>query len=51
MNYYMNAVPHEESKKVWDGLEKSIIANFADDVIVGVKYNCVDVKITKTFKD
>lgn len=34
----------------WDELEKSIIANLADDVIVSVKGNKVEIIITKDFK-
>lgn len=33
----------------WDELEKSIIANIADDVVVGVKGNNVEIIITKNF--
>lgn len=33
----------------WDELEKSIVAKLADDVIVGVRGNCVDIIIKKTF--
>ena len=34
----------------WDELEKSIIANIADDVIVSVKGNNVEIVIMKNFK-
>ena len=33
----------------WDELEKSIIANLADDVSVGVKGNNVEIVVTKSF--
>ena len=33
----------------WDELEKSIIANLADDVIVSVKGNRVEIEIKKNF--
>ena len=33
----------------WDEIEKSIIANVADDVIVSVKGKKVEIKITKSF--
>ena len=33
----------------WDQLEKSIVANLADDVIVGVRGNKVEIVITKAF--
>ena len=34
----------------WDELEKSIIANIADDVTVGIKGNNVEMVITKKWK-
>lgn len=39
-----------ETEAAWDELEKSIIANLADDVIVGVKGNQVDVIVRKEFQ-
>ena len=36
-------------KEPWDELEKSIIANLADDVIVAVKGNRVEISILKDF--
>lgn len=33
----------------WDELERSIVARLADDVIVGVRGNCVDIVIKKKF--
>ena len=38
-----------ETAEAWDELEKSIIANLADDVIVGVKGNQVDIIVCKEF--
>ena len=38
---------HEE--EAWDELEKSIIANLADDVVVGVLGRKIDIVIKKTF--
>ena len=38
------------NKEPWDELEKSIIANLADDVSVAVKGNNVEIVITKNFK-
>ena len=35
----------EASKEAWDELEKSIVANIASDVIVGVKGDRVDMSI------
>ena len=37
----------EEAKEAWDELEKSVIANIADDVIVGVKDNHVTLTVVK----
>ena len=34
----------------WDELEKSVVANLADDVRVGIKNGKVDMEIYKTFK-
>ena len=34
----------------WDELEKSIIANLADDVIVGVKGKEATIAVVKKFK-
>ena len=39
----------KNSEEPWDELEKSIIANLADDVIVSVKGNKVEIVIVKTF--
>ncbi len=38
---------NEEAKEAWDELEKSVIANMADDVIVGVKDNHVTLTVVK----
>ncbi len=37
----------EEAKEAWDELEKSVVANIADDVIVGVKDNHVTLIVVK----
>jgi len=34
----------------WDELEKSIVANLADDVVVGVKGDCIELVIVKNIK-
>jgi hypothetical protein len=39
----------KNSEESWDELEKSIIANLADDVTVAVKGNKVEIIITKNF--
>ncbi len=48
LNSYKNNVDNDSEE--WDELEKSIIANIADDVIVGVKGKKVDIIIKKSFK-
>ncbi len=45
-SYRQNA---EDDAEAWDELEKSIIANLADDVIVGVMGKKVDIIIKKSF--
>ena len=48
LNRYKNAA--EENGEEWDELEASIIANLADDVIVGIKGSKVDITVKKKFK-
>ena len=38
-----------EAEEAWDELEKSIVANIADDVKVGVKGNSVELTVCKSF--
>lgn len=45
-SYRQNA---QDNAEAWDELEKSIIANLADDVVVGVKGKKVDIIIKKHF--
>ena len=47
LNRYRDA--ERNNKEPWDELEKSIIANLADDVIVSVKGNNVEISIMKNF--
>ncbi len=49
LNSYVNRAEADKNAEEWDELEKSIIANLADDVIVGVIGKKVDVIIKKTF--
>lgn len=49
MNEYTNTVSIDEQKKDWDGLEKSILLNFADDVIIGASLGQVDIIVKKSF--
>lgn len=49
---YMNNVRQRaENQKEWDELEKSIVANLADDVIVGIKGQQVEIIVKKIFSD
>ena len=48
LNQYKNET---EDKKSWDELEKSIIAKLADDVVVGIIGNNVDIVVTKDFAE
>jgi len=45
MSQYLMTLSEEDKDKAWDGLEKSIIANFADDVLVGVTEEMVKVVV------
>jgi len=43
MAHYRNLLPAELKENQWDGLEQSIIASIATDVVVGVRNNRVEV--------
>jgi hypothetical protein len=47
LSKYRDSVKNEEEP--WDELEKSIIANVADDVVVSVKGKQVEIVILKDF--
>ena len=49
LNRYRDA--ERNNAEPWDELEKSIIANLADDVIVSVKGNKVEIVILKNFNE
>lgn len=49
LSQYMQIAPQESVKREWDGMEKSIIANFADDVSIGVRNGKLEITVTKTF--
>ena len=49
LSQYMEFAPKEKIKREWDGMEKSIIANFADDVSIGVRSGKLEMTVTKTF--
>ena len=48
-NAFDDTARNEKKTEEWDELEKSIIANLADDVIVGVKGGKVDITVKKKF--
>lgn len=39
----------EEDSTEWDELEKSIVANLADEIVIGVRGDYVDMEVVKTF--
>ncbi len=47
---YRDSAQDNKDKETWDELEKSVIANIADDVIVGYIGKKVDIIIKKVFK-
>lgn len=49
LDYYRQMVVDNEKEQESDELERSIVANLADDVIVGVKGRQVDIIIKKDF--
>lgn len=49
MSQYLEQLSEAEKKNAWDGMEKSIIANFADDVLVGVTDNKAKMVVKKAF--
>lgn len=49
LSQYMNYAPGEAARAAWDGMEKSIIANFADEVTIGVRKGWVEMTVIKTF--
>lgn len=52
LNHYKDEVAankENEKKEAWDELEKSIVANIADDITVGIKGQKVDIVVKKKF--
>ena len=45
----VHVLKQEKQSEAWDGLEKSVLASVADDVIVGVKGKQADIVIVKKF--
>jgi hypothetical protein len=50
LNMYMINTPPEKLKEDWDGLERSILINMADDIIIGVGKGLVEMKVKKSFE-
>ena len=50
LNTYKTTVKNAQEQEAWDELEKSIIANLADDVMVGVKGKKATIVVVKNFK-
>ncbi|MCL2033119.1 MAG: hypothetical protein FWG94_00140 [Oscillospiraceae bacterium] len=49
LSAYQNDIPKTIKEEQWDGLEKSIIANLAKDIIIGVRNNKVEMIVTIEF--
>ena len=52
LSHYRNAVKcaeNTEAKEAWDELERSVIANAADEVEIGIKGERVEMTVYKTF--
>lgn len=49
LSQYITAAPREKAEGDWDGMEKSIIANFADDISIGVRSGRLEMAVTKAF--
>jgi len=49
LNDYMQNTPPEKQKEDWDGLERSILLNTADDIIISVSGRQVEMIVKKAF--
>ncbi len=49
LNDYIQDTPYEKQKEDWDGLERSILLNTADDIIIGVNGKMVEMTVKKAF--
>lgn len=47
LSEYIDRTPIEKVKQKWDGLEKSIIMNFADDISISIRDYVVEMSIVK----
>lgn len=46
---YQSSLSKEEKDRQWDGLEKSILVNITDDIIIGIKNNHIKMVVKKKF--
>lgn len=49
LSQYIESAPKEKIKNEREGMEKSIIANFAGDVSIDVRNNKLEMTVIKTF--
>jgi len=49
MSTYLAQESADDKAKDWDGMERSIIVNFADDVLIGVRDNKLEMVVKKNF--
>ena len=49
LNQYRESVKSDENDEAWDELEKSVVANLADEVRIGIAGGKVEMVIFKTF--
>jgi hypothetical protein len=47
LSEYVDRTPIEKVKEKWDGLEKSIIMNFADDISISIRDDIIEMAIIK----
>ena len=47
LSEYVERTPIEKVKEKWDGLEKSIIMNFADDISISIRDDVIEMAIVK----
>ena len=50
LNDYMQTTPADKQKEDWDGLERSILINMADDIIIGANSGRVEMTVKKSFE-
>ncbi len=47
LSQYLEDTPQDQVDQNWDGMEKSIIVNFSDDVQIGVRTGRIEMTVTK----